>query len=158
MDFDFHGQTKPIALYVIHADGTKQTKHVELTNFLCRNMNFKRLSRNPALLQMLYLDAAKENTQAFDSVYLVSLNADVKRAMTRGVWVVCLSPTHEEDAPMRAESQSDSHGAEGTKQLKSKKQKDADFQCKRLSFAPVVLRLKSETENTAIALISTFLK
>ena len=36
-----------------------------------RNMNFKRLSRNPALLQMLYLDAAKESTQAFDSVYQV---------------------------------------------------------------------------------------
>ena len=91
MNFKFLGQDKPLALYVNYGDGTKQTRHVELTNLLCRNMNLGRVTRNPAALQILYLDASKESTQAYDSAHIVSLEEGIKDAMENGVWVICLN-------------------------------------------------------------------
>ena len=39
MVFAFQWQEKPIGLYCMYADGTKQINFVEFTNFLARNMN-----------------------------------------------------------------------------------------------------------------------
>ena len=63
MNFKFPGQDRPVALYVNYGDGTKQTRHVELTNLLCRNMNLGRVTRNPAALQIFFLDAAKNREE-----------------------------------------------------------------------------------------------
>ena len=52
MKLDFEGQPEPIALNAIYADGTEQTKHIELTDFLCGNLiwdgfhEIQRLSRS----------------------------------------------------------------------------------------------------------------
>jgi hypothetical protein len=43
----------------------------------------------------LYLDASKENAQAFDSVHIISINEGVKDALKNGVWVICLNALKE---------------------------------------------------------------
>ena len=65
-------------------------------------MNLGRVTRNPAALQILYLDASKESTQAYDSAHIVSLEEGIKDAMENGVWVICLNrlqkPEQSEDS------------------------------------------------------------
>ena len=96
MNFDFEGQSEPLAVDAIYGDGTKQTKHVELTNFLCRNVNLGRLTRNPAAVQIIYLDTAKESAQAFDSAHIACFEEGIRKAAEEGVWVICLDRLQEE--------------------------------------------------------------
>ena len=79
MNFDFEGQSEPLTVDAIYGNGTKQTKHVELTNFLCRNVNLGRLTRNLAAVQIIYLDTAKESAQAFDSAHIACFEEGIKK-------------------------------------------------------------------------------
>lgn len=85
------GHMKPWVIYALYGDGTKQTKHVELLNFLCRCVNLDLRSRDPAALQILFLDTAKEGAQLFDALHIACLQEGIKDAMENGVWVVCLN-------------------------------------------------------------------
>ena len=88
MKFDFEGQPEPIVLNAIYADGTKQTKHIELTNFLCGNLiwdglhEIQRLSRSFTWIL--------RNNQAFDSAYIACFEGGIKKASAEVVWVICL--------------------------------------------------------------------
>lgn len=82
-------QREPQALYAIYADGSKQTKVVEITCFGARNMNLGRITRDPAAMQIILLDTAKEGTQFFDSVFIEALNEGIADATKNGVWVIC---------------------------------------------------------------------
>lgn len=77
------------ALYAIYADGSKQTKMVEITCFCARNLNLGRITRDPAAMQIILLDTAKECIQFFDSVFVEALMEGIKDATENGVWVIC---------------------------------------------------------------------
>ena len=79
MNFDFEGQSEPLAVDAIYGDGTKQTKHVELTNFLCHNVNLGWLTQNLRAIQIIYLDTAKESAQAFDSAHIACFEEGIRQ-------------------------------------------------------------------------------
>lgn len=80
---------EPRALYAIYADGSKQTKITEITNFVARNLNLGRITRDPCAMQIILLDTAKECTQFFDAAFICALNEGITDATTNGVWVIC---------------------------------------------------------------------
>ena len=108
MDFRFDGQVQPIALYALYADGTRQTKVVELTNFLARSLNLKKIARTPAALQIMFLDTCKESAQVFDSVYICALKEGITNASNKGIWVIC--PRLYEHSTLPAEESTSSSG------------------------------------------------
>ena len=81
---------EPTIIYAIHGDGTHQSHNLELLNFGMRCLNFGRLARNPAVLQLLFLEEYKEHMQLFDLFFLQAMLEGLKEAMEKGVKVVCL--------------------------------------------------------------------
>ena len=81
---------QPTIFYVIHGDGTHQTQNLELLNFGMRCLNLGRLARNPAVLQILFLEEHKEHIQIFDAFFILAMNEGIKAASRNGVHVICL--------------------------------------------------------------------
>ena len=81
---------QPTIFYVIHGDGTYQTQNLELLNFGMRCLNLGRLARNPAVLQILFLEEHKEHIQIFDAFFNLAMNEGIKAASRNGVHVICL--------------------------------------------------------------------
>ena len=81
---------EPTIIYAIHGDGTHQSHNLELLNFGMRCLNFGRLARNPAVLQIFFLEEYKEHMQLFDLFFLQAMLEGIKEAMEKGVKVVCL--------------------------------------------------------------------